>query len=108
MDINTLQKLPRWVCALDQQGPLESLKVWRSLRQEMIGGNDLAKAEKKWRELEKTKGELCRRLEKQADYDVNKRLLFEKKDGEYRFMHKGENFIKLSKELKHPDLDCPV
>ena len=29
MDINTLQKLPRWVCALDQQGPLESLKCGR-------------------------------------------------------------------------------
>lgn len=78
----------------------------------------MAKAEKKWRELgrrnegmstaEKTKGELCRRIEKQADYDVNKRLLFEKKDGEYKFMHKGENFIKLSKELKHPELECPV
>ena len=78
----------------------------------------MARAEKKWRELgrrsegmsitENTKGELCRRIEKQADYNVNKRLLFEKKGSEYEFMHKGENFIKLSKELKHPELECSV
>ena len=45
-------------------------RVWRSLRQEMIGGNDLAKAEKKWREVGRgTKGCQPQRKRKENSAD---------------------------------------
>ncbi|KNB46102.1 oxysterol binding protein [Blastocystis sp. subtype 4] len=103
LSIQTLKANRRFVLRDDLQGPMESLQVWKTLRQEMIGGSDCDVSQRILIKSEMKKKQYQKQMESLSNYSPTDRLLFTQIDNqlEFRFKQKDQNlcFLEVSRNV---------